>query len=101
MKENLDFKDCEPVNYLWNEFLNYLGPERAIQAVRQARDLNKMRGGKETLPVLFTKTGGIALTTFDKLRTQTGLSIFGNNLVLLYSSERKVIQILHEIESKY
>ena len=95
---HLDFSGCKPVNYLWADFINMIGVDKATQAVRQSIDLNNMRGGKDTLPVLFTQTGGIALTTFEFVKNQIGLSLEGDNKVVLYKPEKKIIQILHEIK---
>tara|TARA_Y100001968_G_C19342900_1_gene710491 strand:- start:734 stop:1048 length:315 start_codon:yes stop_codon:yes gene_type:complete len=95
---HLDFSSCKPVNYLWVDFINMIGVDKATQAVRQSIDLNNMRGGEDTLPVLFTKTGGIALTTFEFIKIQTGLSVGGDNKVLLYRPDKKIIQIINEIK---
>ena len=94
----LDLTDSIPVNHLWKDLMNTLGREKANQAVRQAIDLQLMHGNKGTLPVLFIQTGGIALTTFELLKHQTGFSFYGANKVLLYSPRNKFFQILHELK---
>ena len=73
--------------------------EKAYMAVKQAVDLKRMKGSENTLPVLFIQTGGIALTTFELLRLQTGLSFNSENNVLLYRPEKAEIQILYEIKT--
>tara|TARA_Y100001968_G_scaffold323157_1_gene360374 strand:+ start:129 stop:431 length:303 start_codon:yes stop_codon:yes gene_type:complete len=95
----LDLTECMPVNHLWKDLLDSLGIEKANQAVRQAIDLQLMHGNKQTLPVLFIQTGGIALTTFEFLKQQTGFSFYGKNKVLLYSPRKKFFQILHELKA--
>ena len=95
----LELKECQLVNHLWPELLEKLGSLKATQIVRQAIDLQNMRGKNETLPVLFVNTGGVALTSFKSLRIQTGLSFEGDNKVLLYCPKNKLFQILHEIKN--
>ncbi len=96
MIKSLALTECESVNYLWTELIQLLGRDKAFQAIRQAFDLQQMRGNGETLPVLFMETCGVALTTFDLLRDQTGLSfIEKNNKVLLLSYRKKTFQVLH------
>ncbi len=94
----LDLKNSESVNYLWAEFSSSLGIEKATQAVRQAIDLQVMNGSKETIPVLFLETCGIALTTLRLLRSQTGISLYGDKEVIIFSHKLKSFQILHEIK---
>ncbi len=95
----LNFSNCELVNHLWPAFLENLGIDRANRAVKQAIDLQKMNGDDLTIPVLFTKTAGIALTTSQLLREQTGLKIFGGNKVVLYSPGSRYMQVLHETKN--
>ena len=94
----LDLSNCEFVNYLWAEFSEALGLEKATQAVKQAIDLQAMNGNKETIPILFLETCGIALTTLTSLRSQTGISLYGKKEVLIFSHKQKIFQILHEIK---
>ena len=70
----LDFAALDPVNHLWPAFVERLGSDKAQRAVRQALDLQGMRGHQGTLPVLFTETGGLALASTDLVREQTGLN---------------------------
>ena len=97
----LDLANCVPVNYLWSDLLKRLGIEKAKQAIRQALDLQSMRGTKETLPILFTQTGGVAFTTYKFLQRKTGLNLSGENKVLLYSSTKNTFQLLHEVKKIY
>jgi len=91
----LKLSNCEHVNFLWADLLNNIGVEKANQAISQALDLQKMRGGFGTLPVLFTKTGGIALTTYEFLRQETGFSQQGEQTVLLYHPQSCCIQLIN------
>ena len=70
----LDFAALTPVNHLWPAFAERVGLDRAQRAVRQALDLQGMRGHQGSLPVLFTETGGLALASTDLVREQTGLN---------------------------
>ena len=97
MSYSLDLSSCEPANHLWADFSESLGLEKASQAVRQALDLQEMTGKAETLPVLFVETCGIALTTYQALKSQTGLSFSAGRKVLIFSSKRKFFQVLNEI----
>ena len=93
---NLNLSTCELANYLWKDLLERFEPDKAHKAIRQALDLQSMRGDKNTLPVLFVKTGGIALTTYEFLRKETGLHLYGDNKVLLFCPKNKAFQLLHE-----
>ena len=92
----LDFAALTPVNYLWPAFVERLGVDKAQRAVRQALDLQGMRGHDGTLPVLFIETGGLALASTALVREQTGLNAHGDRMVLLLSSREQVIQLLQQ-----
>ena len=92
----LDFAALTPVNHLWPAFVKRLGTDKAQRAVRQALDLQGMRGHDGTLPVLFVETGGLALASTDLVREQTGLNAHGDRMVLLLSSRDQVIQLLQQ-----
>ena len=89
-----DFAACLPVNHLWPAFVDRLGVDRAQRAVRQALDLQRMRGHDGTLPVLFTETCGLALASTDLVREQTGLNAHGERMVLLLSVREQTVQLL-------
>ena len=89
-----DFAACLPVNHLWPAFVDRLGVDRAQRAVRQALDLQRMRGHDGTLPVLFTETCGLALARTDLVREQTGLNAHGERMVLLLSVREQTVQLL-------
>ena len=57
----LDLASFTPVNDLWPQLVERLGLERSGRAVRQALDLQAMRGDATTLPVLLLETCGLAL----------------------------------------
>ena len=77
----LDFAALDPVNHLWPAFVERLGSDKARRAVRQALDLQGMRGHQGTLPVLFTETAGLALASTALVREQTGLNAHGERMV--------------------
>ena len=93
--KKLKFSNCEPVNFLWADLLKTVGIEKSNQAISQALDLQKMRGNSGTLPVLFTQTGGIALTTYESLRKETGFTQHGENNVLLYNPHKCCFQLIN------
>ena len=90
----LDFAALDPVNHLWPAFVERLGSDKAQRAVRQALDLQGMRGHQGTLPVLFTETGGLALASTDLVREQTGLNSHGKDMVLLLSAKSQQFQLI-------
>ena len=92
----LDFAVLTPVNHLWPAFVECHGTDKAQRAVRQALDLQGMRGHDGTLPVLFIETGGLALASTALVREQTGLNAHGDRMVLLLSSREQVIQLLQQ-----
>ncbi len=97
MKNYLDLSECKPVNHLWTDLLDEFGIEKAKQIITQAFNLQNMKGDKGTLPVLFVKTGGVALTSYELLRLQTGLSLGTRNKeVILYTPKEKLFQVLYE-----
>ncbi len=98
MTHSLDLSICKPANHLWSELLEDFGLEKAHQAIRQAIDIQAMNGGQDTLPILFIKTGGIALISFELLKVQTGLKLEKTNKVILYCPQGKLFQVLHEIK---
>jgi len=71
--------------------------EKAQRAVRQALDLQGMRGHGGSLPLLFCETCGLALASTDLLREQTGLNVHGERMVLLFSSREQTVQLLQQI----
>ena len=93
----LDFAALSPVNHLWPAFVERLGVDKAQRAVRQALDLQGMRGHQGSLPVLFTETAGLALASTDLIREQTGLNDHGERMVLLLSSREQAIQLLQHV----
>lgn len=92
-----DFAALSTVNHLWPAFVERLGLDKAQRAVRQALDLQGMRGHQGSLPVLFTETGGLALASTDLIREQTGLNAHGERMVLLLSSREQAIQLLQHV----
>ena len=93
----VDFAECSHVNYLWPQFVEMLGLEKAKHAVVQALDLQRMHGDEGTLPVLLSETCGIALLSVELLRCQIGFACHGESMVLMLSTKQKVVQLLQEI----
>lgn len=94
---DFDFAACTPVNHIWPALVERLGSEKAQQAVRQALDIQRMRGHAGTLPVLFTETCGLALASTDLLREQTGLNGHGERMVLLLCQREQAVQLLQQL----
>ena len=90
----LDLARFTPVNDLWPELVERLGLERSSRAVRQALDLQAMRGDASTLPVLLFETCGLALMQAEALRGQLGLAGAAEDQVLLVSQPSLRLQLL-------
>ena len=90
----LDLARFTPVNDLWPQLVERLGFERSTRAVRQALDLQAMRGDASTLPVLLLETCGMALIQAEALRGQLGLAGAAELQVLLVSQPSLRLQLL-------
>ena len=90
----LDLARFTPVNDLWPQLVERLGFERSSRAVRQALDLQAMRGDATTLPVLLLETCGMALIQAEALRGQLGLAGAAERQVLLVSQPSLRLQLL-------
>ena len=91
----LDLVAATPVNHLWPQLVERLGNERAAQAVRQALDLQAMRGQPGTLPVLLVETCGVGLVERAQLRAATGLPLPEDGpRLLLFSRRQDALQLL-------
>jgi hypothetical protein len=91
----LDLVAATPVNHLWPQLLERLGSERAVQAARQALDLQAMRGQLGTLPVLLVETCGVGLVERAQLRAATGLPLPEHSAgLLLFSRRQEALQLV-------
>ena len=88
-----EFSSYLAVSHLWSDLLDRLGQEKAQQAISQAFDLQRMYGRLDTIPVLFTETCGLALTSREMLQVQTGLNKFNDNMVLLIDLRGHMLQL--------
>ena len=92
---HLDLSACTPVNDLWPRLVETLGLDRSFRAARQALDLQAMRGGAATLPLLIVETCGVGLLERSCLRQATGLPVAeAQGLLLLYSAQHQQLQLL-------
>ena len=93
----IEFSKYESVNFLWSEFIEHYGFERAKNIVSQALDLQKMNGKKRvTMPIIFSGTGGLALIPIKILKKETLKNSFNENQVLIFNLKNKSFQILKE-----
>ncbi len=93
----IDLSQYNPVNYLWPQFVEKLGLDRAQRAVIQALDLQHMHGSISTMPVLFSETCGLALVNINSVRVKTGFPCYGDGLVLIVSIKDNLVQLLCEV----
>ena len=98
MSHSLAFElsDFESVNYLWPQFVDSIGIDKAQQAVYQALDLQRMYGDSATLPVLISETCGIALASIELVKNQTGIPCDDQKIILLLSTRSQQMQLLLE-----
>tara|TARA_Y100001968_G_C19447148_1_gene766060 strand:- start:3333 stop:3641 length:309 start_codon:yes stop_codon:yes gene_type:complete len=99
MNYYIDLKNFQQVSNLLPGLISAFGIAKANKILSQSIDLQKMIGGNKTLPVLFVNTGGIALTSFNLLKKQLGISINGKKSILLIHPQNKSFQILTHFEN--
>ena len=93
----IEFSKYEPVNFLWSEFIEEYGFEKAKKIVSQAIDLQKMNGKENiTMPIIFSGTGGLALIPIELIKKEDFRSTKKENQILLFDLKKKSFQILNE-----
>ena len=93
----IEFSKYESVNFLWSEFIEKYGFEKAKNVVSQAIDLQKMNGKKNlTMPIIFSGTGGLALIQLEFLKKEDLKISLEDNQVLIFNIKTKSFQILKE-----
>jgi len=77
----IEFSKYESVNFLWSELIEDYGFDKARKIVSQAIDLQKMNGTKNnTLPIIFSGTGGLALIPIQMLEKEDLKIIVTSNI---------------------
>ena len=93
----IELSKYESVNFLWSDFIEHFGFEKAKNIVSQAIDLQKMNGNKNvTIPIIFSSTGGMALIPIKSLKEETLKINFHGNQVLIFNLKKKSFQVLNE-----
>ncbi|MCR8540349.1 MAG: hypothetical protein JJ848_008360 [Prochlorococcus marinus CUG1439] len=93
----IEFSKYEPVKFLWSELIEDYGFDKARKIVSQAIDLQKMNCTKNsTMPIIFSKTGGLALIPIQILKKEDFKISYKDNQVLIFNLKRKAFQILNE-----
>ena len=93
----IEFSKFESVDFLWSEFIEDYGFEKAKKIVSQAKDLQKMNGEKNiTMPIIFSGTGGLALIPMKLLKKQNFISSFKDTQLLIFNLKKKSFQIIKE-----
>ena len=93
----IEFSKYELVNFLWSKLIEDYGFEKARKIVSQAIYLQKMNGTKkDTLPIIFSGTGGLALIPIKMLEKDNFKISYKENQVLIFNLKRKSFQILNE-----
>ncbi len=83
-------------NFLWSKFVDNLGIIKAHEAIRQARDIQRMQGNSKTLPIILIETCGLALTSYDIINEHTGMNFHNNKVILILSKKQKLLQVLND-----
>ena len=93
----IEFSKYESVNFLWSEFIEEYGFEKAKKIISQALDLQKMNGKENfTIPIIFSGTGGMALINLEFLKKEDLKISMEDNQVLIFNLKKKSFQILKE-----
>ena len=93
----IEFSKYKSVNFLWPEFIEDYGFDKARKIVSQAIDLQRMNGTKNnTMPIIFSGTGGLALIPIQMLEKENFEISYKDNQVLIFNLKRKSFQILNE-----
>jgi len=93
----IEFSKYESVNFLWSEFIEEYGFEKAKKIISQAIDLQKMNGKENiTMPIIFSGTGGMALVNLEFLKKEDLKVSMEDNQVLIFNLKKKSFQILKE-----
>ena len=93
----IEFSKYESVNFLWSEFIEEYGFEKAKKIISQAIDLQKMNGKEYiTMPIIFSSTGGMALINLEFLKKEDLKISMEDNQVLIFNLKKKSFQILKE-----
>ena len=94
----IEFSKYKSVNFLWSEFIEHHGFDRAKKIVSQAIDLQKMNGNNNvTMPIIFSGTGGLALIPIQSLKEKTLKSNLKEIQVLIFNLKKKSFQILNDV----
>ena len=94
----IELSKYESVNSLWSELIEHYGFEKAKKIVSQAIDLQKMNSQKnETMPIIFSGTGGLALIPLQSLKEKTLKINLRENQVTIFNLKKKSFQILSEV----
>ena len=93
----IDFSRYKSVNVLWPKLIEKYGFDKARKIVSQAIDLQKMNGEKKnTLPIIFSETGGLALVPIELLKKEEFNINIKDNKVLIFNLKKKYFQVLNE-----
>ena len=92
----IEFSKYASVNFLWSELIEDYGFDKARKIVSQAIDIQKMNGTNNTMPIIFSGTGGLALLPIQMLKKEDFKISHNENQVLIFNLKRKSFQILNE-----
>ena len=93
----IEFSKYQSVNFLWSEFIEDFGFDKAKKIVSQAIDLQRMNGTTNiTMPIIFSGTGGLALIPKHFIKKEDLKKNKKENQILIFNLKKKSFQILNE-----
>ena len=93
----IEFSKYQSVNFLWSEFIEDFGFDKAKKIVSQAIDLQRMNGTTNiTMPIIFSGTGGLALIPKHYIKKEDLKKNTEENQILIFNLKKKSFQILNE-----
>ena len=93
----IEFSKYQSVNFLWSEFIEDFGFDKAKKIVSQAIDLQRMNGTTNiTMPIIFSGTGGLALIPKHYIKKEDLKKNTKENQILIFNLKKKSFQILNE-----
>ena len=93
---NIELSKYLAVDFLWTDLIEKFGLDKANKLVKQAIDLQKMHGRHDTIPIIFTGTGGLALIHEESFKNEKRDSKTKPKQVLIFNMKMKSFQMLHE-----
>ena len=94
----IELSNYNSVDFLWTDIIEKFGLDKAKQIISQAINVQRMQGKKKnTMPIVFTGTGGSALISIESIKKEKSSIDFDETNVLIFNLKEKSFQLLKEI----